>query len=115
MAELTEIAAAEIRAADPAALIVSAGFSARTPGSVPFFTAYIDAMSPDTVDIIGIHIYPYPGDGPESMIELAAQFRTFADDAGFGEKPMWNTEIGYGRMPDQIIAGDDAASLILRT
>ena len=115
LGELTELAAAEIRSADPAALVVSAGFSARTEGSQPFFEAYVNAMAPATIDVVGIHIYPYPGNGPESMIGLANQFRILADGAGLGDKPMWNTEIGYGRTPDFVFDGDTAASLILRT
>jgi hypothetical protein len=115
LAELTELASAEIRAADPEALVVSAGFSARTAGSQPFFTTYVNAMAPEAIDVVGIHIYPYPGDGPESMISLATTFRSLADAAGLGAAPMWNTEIGYGRAPSQLFAGDAAASLILRT
>ena len=114
LGELTELAAAEIRAADPAALVVSAGFSARTEGSQPFFSAYVAAMAPETIDVVGIHIYPYPPEGPESMVELAAQFRALADNAGMSDKPMWNTEIGYGNAAN-VISGDPAASLILRT
>jgi hypothetical protein len=66
--------------------------------------------------VVGIHIYPFPPDGPESMVTLAGQFRTLADNAGFADKPMWNTEIGYGNTKSRIIVtGDTAASLILRT
>lgn len=115
LAALTASASEEIRAADPAALVVSAGFSARTAGSQPFFQAYVDAMDPATIDVLGIHIYPYPGDGPESMLTMVDEFRALAEAAGLGDKPMWNTEIGYGRTPTDIFSGDTAASLVLRT
>jgi hypothetical protein len=115
LAELTRVAAAAVRAVDPAAKIVSAGFSARTPGSEPYFQQYVQAGIADAIDIVGIHIYPYPGNGPESMVDLAARFRAFADAAGLADKPMWNTEIGYGRTPASGITGPAAASLILRT
>jgi len=115
MATLTETAASAIRGADPDALVVSPGLSGRTAGSTQFFSAYTSTLSPDAIDVIGLHVYPYPGDGPESMIAMTAGFRTLADDAGLAEKPMWNTEIGYGRTPDQLFSGDTAAGLILRT
>jgi hypothetical protein len=115
LALLTRTAATAIRAVDPAAKIVSAGFSARTPGSEPYFQQYVQAGIADSIDIVGIHIYPYPGNGPESMVALAERFRSLADSAGLADKPMWNTEIGYGRNPASVISGAAAASLILRT
>lgn len=115
LAELTVAAAAEINAVDGAARVVSSGLSARTGGAGSFFSSYLGSMSPSTVDVVGIHVYPYPGNGPESMLGMVSDFRSLASSAGYGAKPMWNTEIGYGRTPDAIVTGDAAAALILRT
>ena len=115
LASMTRAASESVRAVDPAAKIVSSGFSARTQGAEDYFKAYVGAGIADAVDVVGIHIYPYPGFGPESMVALAATFRSLADAAGMAEKPMWNTEIGYGRSPDFVFSGPTAASLILRT
>jgi len=117
MGELTRVASQAIRAADPGALVVSAGLSARTGGPIAesYFRAYVGSGIASAVDVVGIHIYPYPGSGPESMVGLAQRFRAIADDAGLSSKPMWNTEIGYGRTPDYVISDSAAASLVLRT
>jgi len=115
LAELTIAASQEISAVDPAAKVVSSGLSARTGGAQGFFSSYLGAVPSSAVDVVGIHLYPYPGDGPESMLSLVSDFRSLAGSAGHGAKPMWNTEIGYGRTPDDVFTGDTAASLILRT
>lgn len=115
LGELTKVAAEAINAVDPAAKVVSAGFSARTGGAESYFRAYVGSGIGPYIDVVGIHIYPFPGDGPESMVSMTRRFRAIADGAGLGGKPMWNTEIGYGRTPDAVISDTAAASLVLRT
>jgi hypothetical protein len=114
LADLTIAASQEINAVS-SARVVSSGLSARTGGADSFFRSYLGAMPASAVDVVGIHVYPYPGNGPESMLGLVSAFRGMASSAGHGGKPMWNTEIGYGRTPDYVVSGDAAASLILRT
>lgn len=115
LGELTRVASEAINAVDSRALVVSAGFSARTGGAEPYFRAFVASGIASAIDVVGIHIYPYAGNGPESMVGLAQRFRAIANAAGLSSKPMWNTEIGYGRTPDQVISPTDSASLILRT
>jgi hypothetical protein len=115
LGELTRVAAEAINANDSSARVVSAGFSARTGGAEGYFRAYVASGIASAIDVVGIHIYPYPGSGPESMIGLAQRFRSIANSAGLSSKPMWNTEIGYGRTPDYVISSTAGASLILRT
>jgi hypothetical protein len=113
---LTRAAGEVIHRVAPGTKVVSAGFSARTGLSIPYFREFVETGLVGAVDVVGIHIYPYIGDGPESLIATARTYRSIARQNGLGELPMWNTEIGYGRTPDLII--DDpamAASLILRT
>jgi hypothetical protein len=115
LGELTRVAADAINSVDSRALVVSAGFSARTGGAESYFRAYVASGIASAVDVVGIHIYPYPGNGPESMVGLAQRFRSIANGAGLSGKPMWNTEIGYGRSPDYLVSESAAASLVLRT
>ena len=115
LGELTRVASEAINAADSRALVVSAGFSARTGGAETYFRSYVASGIASAIDVVGIHIYPYPGNGPESMVGLAQRFRSIANSAGLSGKPMWNTEIGYGRTPDYIVSESAAASLVLRT
>lgn len=115
LADLTIAASQEINAVDGGARVVSSGLSARTGGADSFFRSYLGAVPSSAVDVVGIHVYPYPGNGPESMLGLVSDFRAMASSAGHGGKPMWNTEIGYGRTPDYMYSGDAAAALILRT
>ena len=115
LGELTRAASEEINAVDSRALVVSAGFSARTGGAESYFRAYVASGIASAIDVVGIHIYPYPGSGPESMVGLAQRFRSIANGSGLSSKPMWNTEIGYGRTPDYIVSESAAASLVLRT
>ncbi len=114
MAELTRAASEEIRAVDDAAKVVSSGLSGRTAGGPQWFSAYAVGLA-DSVDVVGLHVYPYPGDGPESMLAMVTDYRARADDVGLADLPIWNTEIGYGRAPDQLFSGDAAAGLVLRT
>lgn len=115
LGELTRVAAEAINANDSQALVVSAGFSARTGGAESYFREYVASGIASAIDVVGIHIYPYPGSGPESMVGLAQRFRSIASSAGLSGKPMWNTEIGYGRTPDYLVSETEAASLVLRT
>ena len=115
LGELTRVAADAINSVDSQALVVSAGFSARTGGAESYFRAYVASGIASAIDVVGIHIYPYPGNGPESMVGLAQRFRSIANGAGLSGKPMWNTEIGYGRSPDYVVSEFAAASLVLRT
>lgn len=118
MATLATAAYAAIKAADPAAVVVSPSLSARTGGSSTWLQQFLAAGGKRTFDVEGLHVYPYPGQTPEQAFALVDQQRQVLQQAGLSKVPIWDTEIGYGRTappPQNIISGTQAASFVART
>ncbi len=86
LAELTKVAAEEIRVIDPAATIVSA-----SPYDTNFLDSYLAAGAGQYVDVIGYHQY---ADVPEKqLLEELRGVRLIANQFAPG-KPIWLTEGG---------------------
>ncbi len=112
LATLTQEASTAIKAADPAAKIISA--SCTGTENIPFMDAYfaalqsIDALG--SIDIVGYHLYV--AGPPENMIDLAQQVRSVMFKYGVGTLPFWNTETSWGGYTDAVtglgVAGTDS-------
>ena len=94
MAALTKAAHDAIKAADPAALVVSPGVPLENYKSMPFLRSYLPLVR-DSIDVIGVHLYPAPHHAPESVVPLVRDARSIADAAGL-RQPIWNTEENLG-------------------
>ncbi|WP_188187093.1 glycosyl hydrolase [Nonomuraea sp. SYSU D8015] len=87
LAELTRIAAEEIRRADPAARIISPGI---TVNGLSWLDRYFAAGAAKHVDIVGGHVYL--GLRPESAMSGVANLRAVADQHGLAGRPLRVTE-----------------------
>ena len=92
MVNLTREASQIIHKIDPAAKVVSP--SATTTAGVPWLAGFLAAGGGQYVDIIGFHFYVAP-QPPEGMLPLIQQVKNTMNDAGIGDKPVWNTETGW--------------------
>jgi len=91
--DMTRIAHDEVKAIDPAALIVAPsvwGMDAR----VGLVRKFLDAGGAQWVDVASYHMYHQPSP-PESMIDSIRKLRADLDAGGYSKLPLWNTESGY--------------------
>ncbi|HMD32222.1 MAG TPA: glycosyl hydrolase [Candidatus Acidoferrales bacterium] len=92
MVALTREAAAIVHKIDPHALVVSP--SATMNAGVDWLTQFLRQGGGQYVDAIGFHFYVAPRP-PEAMVPLIQRVKQVMEDAGVGEKPLWNTETGW--------------------
>jgi len=102
LGELTTLAASAIRAADSTALIISPNFVSQeglvgSASSPVDLTTFLATGAGATCDVIAIHGYNTlpPWRWPEGTIELITQAKAILKRYNL-EKPLWNTEWGYG-------------------
>jgi len=87
--ELHDLAYDTIKALDPTATFVSASVSSDPNALV----AYLDGIA--ATDVVGVHCYIHPNQ-PEATIQYLRWVRAVAQRCGFGDKPIWDTESGWG-------------------
>jgi hypothetical protein len=87
LAELTRVAAEEIRRADPAAKIISPGI---TVNGLNWLDKYFAAGAGEHIDVVGGHVYF--GLRPETVMTRLANLRILADQHGLRGKPLRVTE-----------------------
>ncbi len=95
LADLSSQAYDAVKAADPAALVLSPAMATRTKGQLGWAFRYFDLPAARKIDVVSLHLYPLATQLPEDAV---AQLATIANSlAGRGlRKPVWNTEVNYG-------------------
>lgn len=96
MVTLTRIARAAVRQAGSRAAILAPSIGARHPNAPAWMSSFLSYGGGRYVDALNVHGYPSPGTGPEDMLAKIHAIRAVAARRGYGSKPMWDTEIGYG-------------------
>jgi Glycosyl hydrolase family 10 len=103
LATLTQEASTAIKAADPAAKIISASCTATT--GISWLDSYFSALQSlgalSSIDIVGYHLYVYPYP-PEAMIDLAQQVRGVMFKYGIGTMPLWDAETSWNGYVDAV-------------
>jgi hypothetical protein len=108
---LTRAADEELKAVDPANVVLSPNF---TTGGLGAMSAFLAAGGGRDVDVMSVHLYPH------TTPEADRPFFTAAQDimrrAGIGAKPLWNTEGAAGDVTstDQLAAGLLARTYLLQ-
>lgn len=110
MVDLTRQAYQIIHRIDPDARVVSP--AATTNNGVDWLSTFLSHGGNQYVDIIGFHFYSAP-QPPEAMIPLIEKVRQAMNDHGAGDKPLWNTESGWGQ-PKPFPSDDLAAAYVAR-
>ncbi len=100
MAKLTATGSQVIRSAAPKATVVAPSFPLRLKSQRKWFTQYwaakVDGKGMASyVDVVAVHPYPLPDQGPEASMRLVGFAKRALPRAARG-KPMWSTEINYG-------------------
>lgn len=91
LAELEKVAAEAVKAADPAAIVLSASVQG---GAFRELEAYFKAGGGRFADGIGYHFYA-PTEEPEELQERIRRVREIMGRYGLAAKPLWNTEFGW--------------------
>lgn len=95
MVELARAAYEELKKVDPAIVVLSPSSAAgASRGGPAWLEQYLKAGGGRYADVISYHFYVLP-EPPEKMLPLIAEVRQILDRHGVGDKPLWNTEIGW--------------------
>jgi hypothetical protein len=94
MVEMAHQAHDIIKSIDPSAIIVSPPPSGKT--GLGWFTSFLSAGGGRYVDVIGYHFYVDPAP-PEAMAPLIRTVQGIMREHQIGEKPLWDTEAGWGQ------------------
>ncbi|MGB7731403.1 MAG: glycosyl hydrolase [Candidatus Acidiferrum sp.] len=81
-----------IKSVDPDALVVSP--AATTGAGISWLADFLSKGGGRYVDVIGYHCYVFP-QAPEAVLPLIGKVKQLMKDNGIGEKPIWDTEIGW--------------------
>lgn len=114
MATLTKIVSKIVAANAPRALVVSPALATRLTGQRKWLRDFYAQRTGGRrvagwVDVVSLHLYPLPQQGPEASMALLSSVRTMLANLGV-RKPIWNTEVNYG-MVGGPQAGADANAI----
>lgn len=95
LATLTETVSAAAKAIRPSIKIVTGAPNSRF--GFTFFSDYLAALDPATIDAVGYHMYSYSLDPlwPEHVVQQNRLLKAVMRRWGYADKPFWNTEWGY--------------------
>jgi hypothetical protein len=93
MVDLVCSAYKEIKAADPAAKVVSPG-SAGGGRHIQYLEDFLARGGAKCIDVVAHHFY-VPRFGPEEMVPMIRQVRAVMQRQGVAQLPLWNTETGW--------------------
>jgi Glycosyl hydrolases family 39 len=110
MVMLTKEASQIIHAVDRNAIVVSP--SATADYGVPWLAEFLKKGGGQFVDVIGYHFYVTPG-LPEEMVPVIQRVRRVISESGSGNKPLWNTEMGW-LAPTRFDSEEVAAGFLAR-
>jgi hypothetical protein len=110
MLALTKEASAIIHSLDPHAIVVSPSPTASY--GIPWLVEFLKKGGGQFVDVIGYHFYVTPG-LPEEMVPVIQRVRQVISESGSGNKPLWNTEMGW-LAPTQFDSEEVAAGFLAR-
>ncbi len=101
-----------IKSVDPQALIVSPSATSGGAG-VTWLTDFLRKGGAKYVDVIGFHFYvnPHP---PEDLVPLIDKVKKAMQDNGAGDKPIWDTELGW-HVPSPFPSDELAAAYLARS
>lgn len=111
MVILTREASRIIRSVNPQAIIVSP--SATAGYGTKWLAEFLSKGGGRYVDVIGYHLYVNP-DPPEAMLPIIQQIKQIMADNSAGDKPLWNTELGWAK-PKPFLSEELAAAFLARS
>lgn len=99
LVELTVVAAREIRAVDPAALIVAPPMVPRQDNWRDEAAAYLAGLGAAgwPIDVFSFHGYPEDRGTPDDRVGMITDVRSLLARSGAPDLPLWETEVNYTR------------------
>ena len=108
--DLVRSATEEIRSADPSATVIVNAALLRRPADLEALDTWLAPLAGNgMIDAVSVHVYPRAADLPR-LPELLEQARARVGAAGFGDLPLWVTEINV--QDGSSMAGPDQESAI---
>lgn len=115
LAELTTVAAQELRRVLPEAVVVGPGVAGRQSNAMNWLDEFLSAGGGQEVDVVAAHLYPPKGGTPLDGLTLMAGFRQVMAKHGI-DKPVWDTEVNYGGKADDFFYPEtEGAELLAQT
>lgn len=111
MIEMTREAHAIIKGVDPSAVIVSP--SPVGPNGLIWLSSFLSEGGENYVDVVGYHFYVFPS-APEAMVPYIKAVEAIMRGNGAGNKPLWDTEVGWGK-PSPFPSDELGAAYLART
>jgi len=94
----------QIKAVDPAAIIIGPAPSTGNSSGIHFLPAYYAAGGAPWQDIVGMHAYVYNGSNfatvPEGITVIISKLKALMNANGIGNKVIWFTEGSWGGSPN---------------
>jgi hypothetical protein len=120
LARLTQIAAARIKAKDPAALVVSTSLLPRQRAWQRWATTYLEGLQRRRwpVDVFAMHSYqPNHLADPDGRVTTVRTVQRLLTRFGVGGRPLWDTEVNYTSpaYAQRKVEGTRAADWMART
>jgi Glycosyl hydrolases family 39 len=110
LVQVTHHAYTVLKWVDPTITVVSPSYCWNF--GVPGLDSFLRAGGGQFADVIGYHLYVYPSP-PEAMVPVAQQVESVMRRDGVGDKPLWNTEIGWAKPKPS--SDEEAAGFVMRT
>jgi hypothetical protein len=103
-----------IKSIDPSAIVLSPSFAGGGMGNLNSFLA---GGAANYIDGVAVHLYPWPQQNPTPEVSISgwiATYRSYMTQNGVGNKPLWNTEYGWG-LNTSLPNADDQAAFLARS
>ena len=103
-----------IKSIDPTAFVLSPSFAGGGMGDLNNFLA---AGAAPYMDGVAVHLYPYPVANPGAEVNVPSWidgYRSYMNQYGLNNKPLWNTEFGWG-LNSNLSNADDQDAFLARS
>ncbi len=117
MLPLAKEAYTQLKAVDSRNIVLTPGIAVRTENSPLWLDEYLAAGGGQYADVIAAHFYVRPGQRPEHLRPSIDRIRGIMAKYGQADKPLWNTESGFGRrtpLPAEVYVEPLASAYVVR-
>ncbi len=104
-----------LKQVDPSITVVSPSLYADW-GGFKWFDEYFAKGGSKYADVIGAHFYIGKEKTPEDSLSLIREVQNVMAKHGLAQKPLWNTETGYGNKGENVFySAEDSMAYVART
>ncbi|MEW6495236.1 MAG: glycosyl hydrolase [Cyanobacteriota bacterium] len=115
MVALTRETYTILKQIDPSITVVVPALSTNTQG-LQWLDEFFSKGGGKYADVISAHFYPKKGRDPEDNLSLIRDVQNIIAKHGLEQKPLWNTETGYGnKQKNDFYSDEESMAIIART